>query len=297
MLLFLAVFGRAGVVDDIRKRDELVIATDATYKPFETKTRDGSGIEGFDVDVGAALAKALGVKVRWINQEWSGVLGSLESGKADLVMAGVTITAERKAKGYLYSRPYFLSGQAIARRKGDASITKPEDLVGKTVAVQAETTGQFAVQKLGVPKDRQLRFDGIEEGLQDVANRKSDACVGDEPTIKAYLPNYPNLELVGPAFVKEDLGIVAWKGHEDLVRGGEQGADRDARGRAVRRVLRAVDRGAVDARAREGAGRAGGAGLAAGRHGVVGIGRRRRASRSASTCFGRRCRGFCRGLC
>ena len=215
LLLLLAAFGRAqGLVDAIKKRGELVIATDATYKPFETKNGAG-GIEGFDVEVGRGLAKALGVRLRWIDQEWSGVLGSLESGKADLVMAGVTITAERKAKGYLYSRPYFLSGQAIARRKGDASISKPEDLVGKTVAVQAETTGQFAVTKLGVTK--QLRFDGIQEGLLDVANGKSDACVGDEPTIKAYLPSYPSIELVGPAFVKENLGIVAWKGHADLV--------------------------------------------------------------------------------
>jgi His/Glu/Gln/Arg/opine family amino acid ABC transporter permease subunit len=205
-----------GALEAIKSRGELVIATDATYKPFETK--EAGGIVGFDVDIAKELAKELGVKLRWIDQEWSGVLGSLESGKADLVMAGVTITAERKAKGYLYSRPYFLSGQAIARRKGDLSITKPEDLVGKAVAVQAETTGQFAVEKLGVPKDHQLRFDGIQEGLQDVQNHKSDACVGDEPTIKAYLPSLPAIELVGPAFVKENLGIVAWKGHGDLVK-------------------------------------------------------------------------------
>lgn len=218
LLLFASALCRAqSALDAIRARGELVIATDATYKPFETKAQ--GGIEGFDVDVAVELAKGLGVKLRWIDQEWSGVLGSLESGKADLVMAGVTITDERKAKGYLYSRPYFLSGQAIARRKGDASIQKPEDLVGKTVAVQAETTGQFAVEKLGVPKERQLRFDGIQEGLQDAANAKSDACVGDEPTIKAYLASYPNLELVGPAFVKENLGIVAWKGNGDLLAG------------------------------------------------------------------------------
>ena len=216
LLVLLAAFARAGAtLDAIRARGELVIATDATYKPFETKA--AGGIEGFDVDVARELAKGLGVRLRWIDQEWSGVLASLEGGKADLVMAGVTITAERKAKGYLYSRPYFLSGQAIARRKGDLSIRKPEDLVGKTVAVQAETTGQFAVEKLGVPKSRQLRFDGIQEGLQDLANGKSDACVGDEPTIKAYLGDFPGIELIGPAFVREDLGIVAWRGSGDLL--------------------------------------------------------------------------------
>ena len=216
LLVLLAAFAHAGAaLDRVRARGELVIATDATYKPFETKA--AGGIEGFDVDVAHEIAKGLGVRLRWIDQEWSGVLGSLEGGKADLVMAGVTITAERKAKGYLYSRPYFLSGQAIARRKGDLSIRKPEDLVGKRVAVQAETTGQFAVEKLGVPKAAQVRFDGIQEGLQDLANGKSDACVGDEPTIKAYLGDFPGVELIGPVFVRENLGIVAWRGSGDLL--------------------------------------------------------------------------------
>lgn len=208
--------GAQGIVDRIRQRKELVIATDATYPPFETKP--GGNLQGFDVDVGQELAKELGVKVRWIDQEWAGVLGSLESGKADLVMAGVTITAERKAKGYLFSRPYFLSGQVITRRKGDTQISKPEDIKDKMVSVQAETTGQFAVEKIGVPKSHQLRFDQIQEGLLDLRNKKSDACVGDLPTIQAILrTGYPELEIVGPPFVKENLGIVVWKGNEPLV--------------------------------------------------------------------------------
>jgi len=205
-----------GIVDTIRARGKLVISTDATYPPFETKQDDK--IIGFDADIGAELAKELGVKVEWVDQEWAGVLGSLESGKADLVMAGVTITAERKKSGYLFSRPYFLSGQVIAKRKGDSSITKPEDLLSKTVSVQQQTTGQFAVDKLGVPKDHQLRFDQVQDGLLDVQNKKSDACVGDLPTIQFFLTKgYENLELTGPPFVKENLGIVGWKNHPELI--------------------------------------------------------------------------------
>lgn len=205
-----------GIIDTIRSRGELVIATDATYPPFEVKQNDQ--IVGFDVDVGTELARDLGVKVRWINLEWAGVLGCLESGKADLVMAGVTITEERKTKGYLFSRPYFLSGQVIARRKGDARIQKPRDLKDKMVSVQAETTGQFAVQRIGVPKDHMLRFDQIQDGLMDLRNGKSDAAVADLPTLQAILrKGYPEIELAGPVFVKENLGIVAWKTHPELI--------------------------------------------------------------------------------
>jgi len=209
-----AAFGQ-GMIDQIRSKGELVIATDATYPPFEVVKNDE--IVGFDADVGAELAHDMGVKVRWINLEWAGVLGCLESGKADLVMAGVTITEERKTKGYLFSRPYFLSGQVIARRKGDTRIRQPQDLKDKIVSVQAETTGQFAVQRAGVPKSHMLKFDQIQDGLMDVRNGKSDAAVADLPTLQAILrQGYPEIELAGPVFVKENLGIVAWKTHPEL---------------------------------------------------------------------------------
>lgn len=215
-LAFASAASAQGYLDEIRSRGELVIATDATYPPFESKD-DKENIVGFDVDIGTALAKKLGVKVRFISLEWAGVLGSLESGKSDLVMAGVTITEERKTKGYLFARPYFPSGQVIVRRKGDSRINQPNDLLDKTVAVQAETTGQFAVQKLGVPKDHQLRFDTLQDGLLDTVNKKSDATVADLPAVQGDLQKgFSELEIVGPPFVKEMLGIVAWKTHPEL---------------------------------------------------------------------------------
>ena len=213
-----ALTSAQGFVDQIKSKGELVIATDATYQPFESTVKGSSKIEGFDVDVGAELAREMGVKVRWINLEWAGVLGCLESGKADLVMAGVTITAERKSKGYLFSRPYYPSGQAIARRKGDLAIQGPQDLKDKMVAVQAETTGQFAVEKAGVPKSHMLKFDTVQDGLLDVVDKRADACVADIPVLKFYLSQgYPEIELAGPAIIKENLGIVAWKTHPELI--------------------------------------------------------------------------------
>ena len=200
----------------IKQRGELVIATDPTYPPFEVMEKDH--MIGFDIDIGNELGKDLGVKVKWIGLEWAGVLGSLESGKCDLAMAGITITSERKGKGYVFSRPYLLSGQEIVRRKGDNRINGPQDLIDKVVAVQQETTGQFAVAKLGVPKGHMLRFDQVQDGLMDVRNKRSDATVGDLPTLKAILQKgFPELELVGDPFVKETLGIVAWKNNPELI--------------------------------------------------------------------------------
>ena len=139
--------------------------------------------------------------------EWAGVLGSLESKKCDLVMAGVTITEERKQKGYLFSRPYFLSGQTVAKRKGDNRIQKAQDILDKRVSVQMQTTGQFAAEKIGVPKDHLAKFDTLQEGLMDVRNGKADALVADLPALKEILrKNFSELELLPGIIQEEKIG-------------------------------------------------------------------------------------------
>jgi His/Glu/Gln/Arg/opine family amino acid ABC transporter permease subunit len=200
----------------LKQRGTLVITTDATYPPFEYK-EDGQ-LQGFDIDLGNEIGKELGVTVQWVPMEWSGVLGALETRKADLVMSGVTITAERK-KGYAFSRPYFLSGQAIVRRRGDTRIQTIKDLIDKKVSVQEETTGQYALQKAGLPKDHILKFDQLQDGLLDVRNKKSDAVVADLPAVKAILKKgYPELEIAQPKpFTEENVGVVARRSEPDVV--------------------------------------------------------------------------------
>jgi His/Glu/Gln/Arg/opine family amino acid ABC transporter permease subunit len=180
----------------------------------------GEDVVGFDRDIGDELQNELKVKVKFISMEWSGVFAAVETGKCDLVMSGVTITAERK-KGNAFSRPYFLSGQVIARRKGDTQITVPEDLLkeNRTVAVQQETTGQFAMEKRGMPKSRIHRFDTLQDALLDTRNGKSSGAVGDLPALADMIrKGYPEMELASnQPFVEENLGIVARRDGRDLI--------------------------------------------------------------------------------
>ena len=213
-------------LDGVRQRGELVIATDATYPPFEYK--DGQKLIGFDIEFGDEIGRELGVKVRWMPMAWSGVLGALESHKCDLILSGVTITEERK-KTTAFSRPYFPSGQTIARRKGDTAVQTIQDLKQKRVSVQQETTGQYALQKLGIPKDRMNRFDKLEDCLTDVVNGKSDAAVADLPALKESLSkSYPQLELTGGLLTSEYVGVWMRKNEPEL---------RDAVNRAVGNIL------------------------------------------------------------
>lgn len=211
-----------GALAAIRARGEIVITTDATYPPFEFK--QNGKLQGFDIDLGNEIGKELGIRVRWMPLEWAAVFGAVETGKVDLIMSGVTITDERK-KGNGFSRPYFLSGQTIARRKGDTHVNTIQDLKDKTVAVQEGTTGQFAVEKIGVPKDHILKFDLLQDGLMDVRNGRADAAVADLPALKANLPSYPELELTGGIIKQEFVGIVAQRSATDLLAAINQALD------------------------------------------------------------------------
>jgi ABC-type amino acid transport substrate-binding protein len=205
--------GGSDTLAQIKQRGELVIATDATYLPFEFMEGDNEKPIGFDIDMGDALGRALGVKVRWQVLEWAGVFPALQARKVDLVMSGVTITEERKKKGLAFTRPYFLSGQVIARRKGDERLTDAGSLPGKIVAVQNETTGQEAAEKQGLPANAIIPLDTLQEALLNVRNKKADAAIGDLPALSAIIrKGFPELEIApGGVISEENLGIVARK--------------------------------------------------------------------------------------
>ena len=173
---------------------------------------------GFDKELGDALCEQLKLKPHWLPLEWTAVQGSLESRKADVIMSGMTITEERKKKGYTFSRPYFLSGQAIARRQEDTGINALQDLHTQIVSVQDQTTGMTALQKAGIADKQIIKFDTLPDGLMNVINGKSAACVADVPALTYNLKkSYPQLRMVGEStFPPEYLGIAAPRGELEL---------------------------------------------------------------------------------
>ncbi len=205
----------SAALDRIRQQGKLVIGTDATYPPFEFMEKEK--IVGFDVDLGNEIGRELGVPVEWVNFEWAGIFGALETGKCDLIMSCVVMTPERKAVR-AFSRPYLLSGQTLVRRKNDDRIKSVDDVLRLKIAVQTETTGQFAVEKRGVKRESIRRFDTLQDALQDVQNNASDVVIGDLPALREMIrKGYPGLETVGGIFTREHYGVVARKTDPVLV--------------------------------------------------------------------------------
>lgn len=198
----------------VRQSGELRIGTDATYPPFESV--EGDDFSGFDIDLANAIARELGVKARFINASFDGIFPALQNGTFDAVMSAVTITPERSAS-MLFTDPYYDSGQLIAVRKDTQNLNVPDDLKGKTVGVQINTTAQYDLEKReGVTV---AKYNTIDLALLDLQNSRIDAVVGDAPVLKYMLfKSFRELKTVGRRFTDEKFGIAVAQGGEDLVR-------------------------------------------------------------------------------
>ncbi|MGM0213011.1 amino acid ABC transporter substrate-binding protein/permease [Enterococcus sp. AZ109] len=119
------------------KKDTYVIASDSAFAPFEYQDSDGT-YKGIDVDLLNRAAELQGFNLDFRFIGFSSAMQALESGQADGMIAGMTITDERK-ENYDFSDPYFQSGIQLAVAKDNNDITSYEDLDGKTVGAKVGT--------------------------------------------------------------------------------------------------------------------------------------------------------------
>lgn len=213
LLLFLPAPSFAqSALDRVRRSGELRVGTDATYPPFESA--EGGDFTGFDIDLAKAIARELGVRARFINASFDGIFPALQNGTFDVVMSSVTITPERSAS-MLFSDPYYDSGQLIAVNENTQGIAAPDDLKGKRVGVQINTTAQYELEKReGV---QVAKYNTIDLALLDLRNRRIDAVVGDAPVLKYMIfQSFRELKTVGYRFTDEKFGIAMAQGSEDL---------------------------------------------------------------------------------
>lgn len=129
------------------KAGTLTIGSDISYPPQESYKEGTKEPEGFDIDIGNAIAAKLGLKVEWINQTFEGIIPSLDARKYDIIISAMTINDERKQKVDFI--PYFKAGESFVITKGGSKKpTKLEDLCGLTVAVEKGTAEESEVLDL-----------------------------------------------------------------------------------------------------------------------------------------------------
>lgn len=170
--------------------NELVIGSDIEYAPIEFYKEGTEVAQGVDIDLGTALAKQLGKKVKFVNDtDFAGIISALDNGRFDIVMSAMSDTAERQKKVDFVD--YFQAGSSILVQKGNPKAIKSiDDLCGQSVAVQKGTiqdtdilTPQIA--KCGSKTLNVLRFEKDTDALQQVKLGRAVANMEDFP-VAAY---------------------------------------------------------------------------------------------------------------
>src|SRR5260370_4839732 len=168
---------------EIKKRGELVAATEVQFPPFDIS--DNGVYKGVERDLVDAVGKEVGVKVSYIDLPWTSVLPGLEAKKFDLCIAPVTITKERM-KRYAFSVPIADATAALMKRANDASIMKPEDIAGKTVGGQKGTSQveQLKAFAAKLPKPVEVKeYVDNNQSYADLAAGRIDAAVNSLPNL------------------------------------------------------------------------------------------------------------------
>ena len=133
------------LIEKIKKRGKLVVATETAYPPWEF-IKDGK-IVGYGKDILDYLVADLGVELEQLDLPFQGILPGLLAGKFDFVATSIGFSPERAQK-YALTMPLAVSRPAVLKRKDDARIAKPEDLAGKIVASLRASTAEQSSRAL-----------------------------------------------------------------------------------------------------------------------------------------------------
>ncbi|WP_172251052.1 transporter substrate-binding domain-containing protein [Saccharibacillus deserti] len=161
--------GGTGLLQD----DEFVFTASGEFRPF-SYLNDDLSMSGFDIEVGNAIAKELGVKPVAKRMKMVGLVEGVKNGRADAAVASLTIN-DLRAKHVLFSTPYYYSGPQIFTRP-DSPIQTTDDLQGKEIAV-AKGTSYLDIAKRYTGNVK--TYDSDITALQALADGRHDAVITD----------------------------------------------------------------------------------------------------------------------
>jgi polar amino acid transport system substrate-binding protein len=171
----------------------LVMGTESTFPPYEFRNEKNE-VVGFDIDLANAIAQKLGRELKIEDMAFDALIPALLAGKIDMIVAGMTITEERKKK-VAFSDPYYETGLVWVVRADDDRMQTPDDLKGKTLSTQTGTTSDIQASKIeGV---NMKRFQQFTDAFLEVSAGRADACIVNEPTAIDYTMKHPELKIGG----------------------------------------------------------------------------------------------------
>ncbi|MFI3177094.1 MAG: transporter substrate-binding domain-containing protein [Eubacteriales bacterium] len=217
VLLLVGCKGNNIVEESVTSSEPLVVAMELAYPPFETKNASGEPT-GVSVDLAYAIGEYIGREVVIENTAWDGLIPSLQTGKADMVISSMTITEERE-EVVDFSDPYANSLLGMLTNI-DSNIASIDDLNqdGMKVAVKTGSTGHiYATNYLSNTEIIVLADESA--CVTEVSQGKADAFLYDQLTI--YRNHQENLDTTQAVYIPfqdtEKWGIAVAEGDEELL--------------------------------------------------------------------------------
>ncbi|MFM9278828.1 amino acid ABC transporter substrate-binding protein/permease [Paenibacillus jiagnxiensis] len=214
-LLLLLVTGLAGwagsATAEPNSGKTYVIGTDITFAPFEFQDVNGKFV-GIDMDLMEAIAKDQNFKYEIKPLGFNAAVQALESNQVDGVIAGMSITDERKQK-FDFSEPYFQSGVVMGISQNNDTIKSYEDLKGKKVAVKTGTEGYSFAESISSKYGFTIvPFDDSSQMYDDVKTGNSAACFEDYPVLAYGVTQNNGLKIVTEKEEGGSYGFAVSKG-------------------------------------------------------------------------------------
>ena len=177
---------------------------------------DGTGFEGIDVELAAALADKLGLKLQVDDMDFDAALTAVQQGKCDVVLGGLTYT-ETRDEVMDFSTPYSQGVQVIIVKE-DSAVQSADDLANvDMIGTQRGTTGYIycsdTTDNGGFGEDHVAAYDSGAAAVQALMNGQVDAVVIDQAPAEAYVAANEGLRIVDTPYVTEDYCVAMAEGN------------------------------------------------------------------------------------
>jgi polar amino acid transport system substrate-binding protein len=181
-------------------------------EPYVSQREDGS-LVGFEVDIARAVAKRLGVREEFVQNDWSTLVASLERDTFDVILNGYEVTTARVGR-VLFSRPYYVFAERLTVRKGEKRFGPSlGELRGRRVGTLGASLAYDTLMAAGADV---VLYEGQEEPYADLARGRTDAVLLDDIIAQRYATRFPELATAGD--VREGVyAIAARRGADSLM--------------------------------------------------------------------------------
>ena len=211
MVLSFAACGNTATNTDTSV-EKLQMATNAAFPPYEYK--EGDAYAGIDIEIAEKLAEKLGMELVVNDVEFGSIIGGVQSGKYDMGIAGMTVTEER-LESVNFSTSYATGIQVVIIPE-NSTIATLDDLAGKTIGVQQDTTGDiYASDDFG--SDNVIRYKTGADAVQALVSGKVDCVIIDNEPAKSFVAANEGLKILETEYAVEDYAIAIAKENTELL--------------------------------------------------------------------------------